>query len=171
MNPLFKIIVKLAIVVSATFASWNANALCLSLLGCSCSMAVTGVSFPTYNPLSATTVTSAGNVKITCGGVAGLLVPFDIALSSGVSNSFTGRTMKSGANALSYNLYTDATYSTVWGDGTGSSSKLSSGILLDVLGLAPASNYPVYGQIPGNQNTVVPSPNYTDTISVTLTYY
>lgn len=47
---------------------------------------------------------------------------------------------------------------------------MSAGVTLDVLGLSPTQTFYVYGRIPGRQLTAVPGA-YSDTISVTLTYY
>ena len=77
--------------------------------------------------------------------------------------------MNGGANQLAYNLYTDNTYLTAWGDGSGGSQSVSSGILLDVLGLSPQQTHWIYGRIPGSQTTVAPG-SYIDTITVTVTY-
>jgi spore coat protein U-like protein len=50
--------------------------------------------------------------------------------------------MKSGANTLTYNIYTSATRSIVWGNGTGGSSKQTayknSTTTLSLFGLIPA---------------------------------
>ena len=100
--------------------------------------------------------TTTGTVRLTCGGVAGLLIPFNIALSPGSSGSYSGRRLRSGGNTLAYNLYTDATYTTVWGDGSSATQLVSSGVTLDLLGLAPAQVFSVYGRIPGRQTTVRP---------------
>ena len=51
----------------------QAHALCT--LVCSCSVSVTSVAFGTYNVFSPTPLTGTGSVDVSCGGVAGLLVP------------------------------------------------------------------------------------------------
>lgn len=147
----------------------GAHALCLPAV-CSCTAATTGVAFGSYNPLAFGSTDSTGTVRVSCGGVVGLLIPFNIALSPGSSASYSGRRLRSGGNTLAYNLYTDATYTTVWGDGSSATQLVSSGVTLDLLGLAPAQVFSVYGRIPGRQTTAVPG-SYSDTISVTVTYY
>jgi len=146
-----------------------ARALCVPAL-CSCGVTTTNVAFGTYNPLAFGNTDTTGSVKVSCGGVAGLLIPFNIAIGAGTSGSYTNRRMKSGANTLGYNLYTDASYTTLWGDGSAATQLINAGVLLDVAGLSPAQNFYVYGRIPGRQLTTVPG-SYSDTISVTLTYY
>ncbi len=158
------------VVLAALLCSAGAaHALCLPA-ACTCSVVTTSVAFGAYNPLAFGNTDSTGSVKVSCGGVAGLLIPFNIALSAGSSASYAGRRLRSGGNSLGYNLYTDASYATVWGDGSSATQLQSSSVILDVLGLAPAQTFVVYGRIPGRQTTAVPG-SYSDTISVTLTYY
>ena len=146
-----------------------ARALCLPAV-CSCGVTTTNVAFGSYSPLAFGNTDSTGSVKVSCGGVAGLLIPFNIGISAGYSGSYATRRLKSGANLLAYNLYTDASYTTVWGDGSSASQLVNASVTLDVLGLSPTQTFYVYGRIPGRQLTAVPGA-YSDTISVTLTYY
>jgi spore coat protein U-like protein len=147
----------------------GAQALCLPVL-CSCSVATTAVAFGSYNPLAFGNTDSTGSVRVSCGGVAGLLVPYKVDLSTGGGGSYAGRRLLNGAHALSYNLYTDTAYTSIWGDGSAATLSVSGSILLDVLGLAPAQTHWVYARLPGRQLTAAPGA-YVDTISVTLTYY
>ncbi len=159
------------LVLLLTLLGWcgPARALCLPAL-CSCGVTTTHVAFGSYNPLAFGNTDSTGSVRVQCGGVAGLLIPFNLAISAGGGGSYAGRRMSSGGNTLSYNLYTDASYTTIWGDGSAASQIVSSGVTLDVAGLSPAQTFWVYGRIPGRQLTAVPG-SYADTINVTLTYF
>ena len=145
------------------------QALCLPAV-CTCTLQTSNVAFGNYNPLAFGNTDSTGSLKIDCGGVVGLLIPYSIGISTGGSGSYANRRMTQGANTLNYNLYTDAAYTTVWGDGSGASLLKSASVTLDVLGLAPAQNHWIYARMPGRQLTAVPG-TYTDTINVTLTYY
>lgn len=146
-----------------------ARALCLPV-ACSCTTSTTNVAFGNYNPFAFGNTDSTGSVRVSCGGVAGLLIPFNIAISAGSSGSFAGRTLKNGSRTLAYNLYTGASYATVWGDGTGGSQVVAGSVTLDLLGLSPAQTFTVYGRLPGRQLTAAPG-SYADTLNVTLTYY
>jgi spore coat protein U-like protein len=154
-----------------TLLAWvgPARALCLPAV-CTCTVATTNVAFGNYAPLAFGNTDTTGTIKINCGGVVGLLIPFNIAISAGSSASYTNRKMKSGSNALTYNLYTDASYTTIWGDGSSATQIVSSSVTLDALGTAPAQTFYVYGRIPGRQITAVPGV-YNDSIAVTLTYF
>ena len=150
------------------FLPQSASALCT--LFCSCSASTTAVSFGNYNPLSAASLDAFGNVRVTCGGILGLLVPFDIALNKGsYSTSFSPRKMASGSNRLSYDLYTSSTHAAIWGDGSAGSQIVSGSVNIILLG-GTYQDHAVYGRIPSNQVTVPPG-SYGDNVTVTVTYY
>lgn len=120
-----------------------------------CTVVAQGVAFGTYNSLSATSLDSTGNVAVICDVIA----PYTIALSAG-NGSSSSRTMLSGAKTLDYNLFTDATRTGVWGDGSGNTGTVS--------GIGLFANHTVYGRMPPRQNAQVGS--YSDLIIVTVTF-
>ena len=120
-----------------------------------CVLNVQGVIFGSYDVFSITNLASTGNIDVICTPSSA----YSITLNAG-TGSYASRIMSSGANQLNYNLYTDATYTSVWGDGTGGSSVVN--------GNALTANHTVYGRIPARQN--VPVGNYADTITVTITF-
>lgn len=125
----------------------------------SCSVTVSsGVSFGAYNVFNSTALDGVGTIRIACNQS---WVFVRVTLSAGSSNSFTARTLRSGANQLQYNLYTSATRTTVWGDETGGTSAV-------YLFPAPSTTRSVYGRIPAGQDAAVGS--YTDTITVRVDY-
>lgn len=156
-----------ALLLALGLAAGGAQALCLGPV-CSCSVSTTPVAFGSHNPLGGAT-DSTGSVRVNCGGLAGLLIPYRIDLSTGGGASYSARRMSSGANTLAYNLYSDPTRSTVWGNGIGGSASVNAAVLLDVLGLSPLQTHTVYGRIPSGQTSAVPG-SYADTITVTITY-
>ena len=120
-----------------------------------CTLNVQGVIFGSYDVFSNTNLESTGNIGVTCAPSSA----YSITLNTG-AGSYASRIMASGANQLSYNLYTDATYTSVWGDGTAGSGVVN--------GSGLSANHTVYGRIPARQN--VPVGNYADTITVTITF-
>jgi len=148
-------------------SSSGAQAICVL---CTCTTTTSNVAFGNYSPMSFGSTDTTGNIKVNCGGVASVLLPFNIAFSAGSSGSFATRRLRSGSNTLNYNLYLDASYGTVWGDGTGGSQSVDGFVTLDALGLSPAQTFWIYGRIPARQLTAIPGV-YADTINVTLTYY
>lgn len=135
---------------------------CLPWLGApalACTLSTGGVVFGIYDPLSDQTVESVGDIDIYCEETAS----YTLSLSTGGGSSFSPRVLTSGSDSLQYNLYTDATYQVVWGDGSGSTQVIS--------GTAEAGmteRESVYGSIPARQN--VYAGDYQDTIVVTIQY-
>lgn len=72
--------------------------------------------------------------------------------------------MSNGPNTINYNLYTSSAYTTVWGDGTGSTGSISS----TGNGVLTANTLTVYGRIPANQYSAANS--YSSTITATVIY-
>jgi len=141
-------------------------AVCGNAWGMTCSVAATGVNFGTYNPLSGTPNAATGTVTVTCNVLAGLLASWTVALNTGNSTSFAPRLLVSGASQLTYNLYTSAAYSSIWGDGSGTTTLVSDQRTL-IVG-SNISNYTVYGRIPAGQDAGAGT--YLDTIVVTVDY-
>jgi spore coat protein U-like protein len=132
----------------------------------SCNVSATSVSFGSYNVFNASPLDATGRITVHCTGLVGLLVSYDIKLSTSLSGSYAPRQMASGANRLNYNLYTNATRLTVWGDGSAGTSFVSGSITLVLLGVTRI--HTVYGRVPALQNVSVGS--YSDNITVTLTF-
>jgi spore coat protein U-like protein len=124
------------------------------------------VNFGLYNPLTPTANVATGTVTMTCTVLVSLFESWTIALSPGNSGSFSARQMLNGSSPLSYNLYTSAAYSNVWGDGSGSTSLVSGGALLSVG--TTVTPYTVYGRIPAGQDSAAGT--FLDTIVVTLNF-
>lgn len=161
-------LLRLAALLLGLCGCASAHALCT--LVCSCTVSTTSVVFGAHNPLLAANNDSTGNVRVTCGGVVGLLIPLTISIGAGTSGTMAGRQMANGANRLNYNVYTTSGRTTVWGDGSGATATVGGSITLNVLGSAPPLDFPVYGRIPGSQGSVAPG-SYADTLVVTLTYF
>ncbi len=148
----------------------------------SCTSTATPIAFGAYDPLSASNANATGIISLSCTSTNLLnlgpsTVSFDITLSKGIANSYATRQMANNintANRLNYNLYTSTNYSTVWGDGTGGSSKVSgTGTFpANLLGIGSniVINTNVYGRIPGATQRTVKIGSYSDNIIVTVTY-
>lgn len=120
-----------------------------------CTVSATSVAFNPYNVFDTLSQDITGTVTIRCRPTAA----YSLSLSKG-SGTFASRTLINGPYALGYNLYIDATRSTVWGDGSSGTSTVS--------GNDKDFTHTVYGRIPARQN--VHAGSYTDTIVVTITY-
>src|SRR5262245_52244073 len=92
---------------------------------------------------------------------------FDVDLSTGSSASYTTRTLVNGGDLLNYNLYTSGTYTTVWGDGSGSTGRVSG----SGAGMNAVQSLTVYGRLLAANNTApVPAGSYVDNVIATITY-
>jgi spore coat protein U-like protein len=149
----------------AFLAPSPAKAACAPLSLCSCTATATGVSFGSYDPTATQATTTTGSVQVHCTLLVAIAGSFSIDLSTGSSNSYSGRTLRNGASKLNYNLFTNNTRSQIWGNGTGGSANVSqtfSGLLI------VDQSVNIYGSIGAGQN--VPDGSYSDTIIATINY-
>lgn len=120
---------------------------------------VSDVNFGAYNVFARSPNNDGvGSLRIKCQGGA---KPVSVMLSSGQSQSFTPRTLRSGNHLLNYNLYTSASRTMVWGDGSAGTSTMTADknahTVLDVFGSIPEGQDPAVG-------------NYSDNIVVTVNF-
>jgi spore coat protein U-like protein len=89
--------------------------------------------------------------------------PYNIGLDAGTATgaTVTTRKMTSGANTISYSMYSNAGRTTNWGNTVGTDTVAATGN-------GASQSYTVYGRVPP-QTTPAPA-TYTDTITVTVTY-
>ncbi len=130
-----------------------------------CSVSAATLAFPNYIPLGGN---KAGitNVAVKCTKNTGFTVALDKGSTTG--GTITQRLMVGSVatNTLQYTLYTDPTFTTLFGDGTTGVTVAGTGV-----GLSTAVNVPVYGQLPDSAaNQLVVPDSFTDTITVTVGY-
>jgi spore coat protein U-like protein len=110
-----------------------------------CSLQAGNLSFGSYDPSAATPDTASFSISMNCSGSdVGKTATF--ALSAGSGGSVMGRQQKLGADALSYNVYTSQTYSTVFGDGTtgttvSATTRNGSNTIANAYGSIPVGQY------------------------------
>lgn len=162
-----RLLFAFALAVLATALPHQARAACVGL-GCHCEVSATAVNFGIYDTLLRDRRDGVGEVTVTCGGLLlGLLIDYTISLSTGNSGNYASRRMTSGKHSLSYNLYTNSARTNVWGNGSGGTSTVSDGYLLQLL-LTETRRYPIYGRVFSGQN--IAAGFYSDTIVVTVSY-
>jgi len=161
-----KCALRLALALGLAVAASEATAV-------TCTASTPGVAFGSYGVYATGNVNANGTLTISCSFGAGdsgnTPIAYTISLSAGASTSFIQRQMKSGANALGYNLYTSNAYSVVWGDGTGSTSTVSGSMSVNPGHPTASNNHTVYGRIPALQDAAVAT-DYRDNVTVTVTY-
>ena len=125
-----------------------------------CTVSTTGASFGTYDVFNTSANASTGTITYRCGNSDKDIL---ITLSKGSSSTFTTRTLTNGTEVLEYNLYRDATFSSIWGDGT-------SGTATYTLRNPPNQDVilTVYGRVPALQDVATGS--YADAVIVTINF-
>lgn len=123
-----------------------------------CTVSASAVAFGDYDPTANSDATGGVTVQCTKG------TAWSISMDDG-SVTTAGRQMKHAtlADELNYQLYSDASRTSVWGTGSGGSAV--TGTAAD----SSAQNLTVYGRIPSGQNTASVG-NYSDTITVELSF-
>lgn len=131
-----------------------------------CNVSVTGLSFGPYDSFSAVPLDTTGTVSVTCDEAP----PPDVVIAIGPSSQggFSPRAMKHAARAerLEYNLFSDPSRSSVWGDGTAGTSTVSL-FLKNVTKNRPRIST-IYGRVFPRQD--VPAGSYRDSLVVTITW-
>lgn len=147
---------------------WSTPALALLNIG-SCTITSSGVSFGQYDPNNNDDLAATGTINFKCSSLlnVGASGAFHVYLGAG-NGSFTQREMKKGSNILNYNLYTDSSYTTVWGDGTAGTGFQSGFFQFPLVGLLTyrEADFTIVGRVTKGQ--FVSDGIYTDIITVTV---
>ena len=129
-----------------------------------CTVTATNLGFGNYTPGSGA-IAATSTVGVNCSNSTAYTVDLNVGSTSG--GTFAQRLLANGANTLQYNLYTNNTHTTIWGDTTGGTSDQSG----TGAGLGTVQNFTVYGNLPDSATNQGAVPGvYTDTITVTVAY-
>ena len=148
-----RLVVMLAMVIGTLYAS-DAHAQ-------ACTISATSVNFGTYNVFNGSDVDSTGTVTYRCNGSAHNIT---VGLTQGASATFNPRKMQKGAEVLNYNLFVDASRTSIWGDGTSGTSQYQ-------IGNPPNNtnvNLTVYGRVPAGQD--VSAGSFSDTVTAVINF-
>jgi spore coat protein U-like protein len=136
----------------------------------SCSLqSVVGVNFGNYNPFNGQPTSSQGQLIWRCDGDVPQVI--QINLNYGNNGTFSPRRMSqtgSPNEKLDYNLFLDAPFQTIWGDGSAGTFNYTPMVSSNNGNLGIDVTVFIYGRIPEGQD--VPVGSYSDTIIVTLVY-
>ena len=146
---------------AAQAGSSNANLGVSATVNGSCTISTSPLAFGTVDTLSASPVLGTGGLSVACTNGSAWTASAGVGAGSGAT--FAARRMTSGANTLNYQIYTDSGRTTLWGDGTLSTSTIGG------TGTGSTQAVTVYGRIPAGQ-TATPAGTYADTVAVTVTY-
>ncbi len=143
--------------------------------GQSCSLLVNSptVNFGNFNPLQLSPVIGV-NQTMTVRCVGGTdPITFALTLSAGGNNSYVPyrQMLRNGAGpeVLNYNFYINSSRTTIWGDGTNSTSFVNQTTGINCRSNTPPCSYIAYGLIPAPQPRVSGG-SYSANIIATLTY-
>ncbi len=127
-----------------------------------CGVSVTGLNFGSYNVFSTAPLRSVGSLSVTCNERLAPLVTITLGPSAntGVTNP-RGLRKSGSADVLRYNLFVDAAFSQLWGDGISGGVVLSNRVTRNA-----AWNALVYGNLPALQN--VSPGSYSDSLLITI---
>jgi spore coat protein U-like protein len=135
-------------------------------------IAVPGIAFGTYDPLSTAPTDTLTNVRVTCERNGGpQIVTLTMRIGPGTNSSSAQtrrmRLVGAGTDYLSYGLYRDVSRSSVWGSSE-TVDTVSQTLSIPVPNKGTAStDFTIYGRIPASQDVSVGT--YADTVAVTLT--
>lgn len=113
------------------------------------------------NPVAGAPVDATTTLSVECTATTGFTVALNAGANAGGGNQVNSRVLRSGANALPYQLYLNAARTSVWGDGVGSS-------VYSGTGTGQTQVLTVYGRLPSL--TGVSPGVYTDTVTITVSY-
>jgi spore coat protein U-like protein len=125
-----------------------------------CGVAATPLAFGNYSATNTSPTDATAVVTALCTAGVSYTLAMDGGLGSG--GTVTSRVLTNGLNTLNYTVYSNAGRTTIWGDGTNSTSTVSG-----TAGLLPQT-YTAYGRISAGQQSAAGV--YLDAITVTLTY-
>ena len=126
------------------------------------------LTFAAIDPTAGVNSTGSANLSVNCTKGTTLV---DIKLGPGGNQLTAGkRQLANGAVFIPYQLFTDAGFTTLWGDSTttGIGNKLSSGFSA-FTSVSTAQTFTVYGQILAADEDVQAN-TYTDSVAVTVDF-
>lgn len=133
---------------------FNANVTVIN----NCTIAAANITFATQSALTSP-VTGTGQLTVQCTNNDA----YRISLSGGLLGTVTSRSMTGPTGgSVSYQLYLDGGYATIWGDGTSGTSQLTG------VGNGLVQFIPIYARVP-SQSTPAAGV-YTDTVTATLQF-
>jgi spore coat protein U-like protein len=122
-----------------------------------CSASSTGINLPAYDVIAKTQRIGTATLAVRCTGTG--TATAEAALTGG-SGTCSARSMSSGSSQLSYNIYTDATYGTIWCQPT--RIPLSFTFNSQTIPQTLIQNITMYVRVPASQT--IPVGAYTDTV-------
>lgn len=115
------------------------------------------------SPVNRTSTPGSGSIVLQC--TPGTRLTIGIGSGANTASVAAGRFLAKGSERLRYQLYQDAAFNTVWGDGSNGAAALST----TFPAAGGTQSYPVYARL----FSVAPMPSagiYSDVVTVTISY-
>lgn len=115
------------------------------------------------SPVNRTSTPGSGSIVLQC--TPGTRLTIGIGSGANTASVAAGRFLAKGSERLRYQLYQDAAFNTVWGDGSNGAAALST----TFPAAGGTQSYPVYARL----FSVTPMPSagiYNDVVTVTISY-
>jgi len=157
------------IAAGSAFAGTASGTLAVSAtVNTNCTVNSPTLTFTAIDPTAGVNSTGSATLSVTCTKSTTLV---DIKLGPGAHQIVSGsRQVNNAANNMAYGLFTDAAFTTAWGDSTttGIGNKLSTGFSA-FASVATPQTFTVYGRILAAAQDV-PAATYTDSVAVTVDF-
>lgn len=140
----------------------NANMTVSSAITAACTVTTNNLNFGAYDPTNPNPTDQTTTIIVKCSKGHAYTVKLNQGSTTGAT--FSQRLMAFGNYTLSYNLFTDNTYTAVWGDGTDSTSVING----TGLGINTGVAHTLYGRIPALQDEAAGT--YQDVVQVTIDF-
>lgn len=151
--------------------------LCLMLMGLglrpiaglaapTCTVTTSGIAFGVVSLQNLVNVDSTGLVEISCNNPN---ITYTVLLSAG-AGTYAQRRMIANGQGLGYNIFTSATYTSIWGDGTAGTSTVVGTVSSNANGQNNRGLHTLYGRIPLASIQQAYSGSYADVLVATITY-
>jgi spore coat protein U-like protein len=141
---------------AASAGSATANLSVSANVAATCSISTSAVAFGAY---SGSQIDATGTVTANC--VSGTAWTIGLGAGTGSGATTSNRKMTSGANTLSYALFSDAGRTTNWGNTIGTDTIAGTGT-------GSSDNHTVYGRVAAG--TVPAAGSYADTVVATINF-
>ncbi len=159
--------VRIAALVSVGLWAMLLSAIVSPAAAQSCTTTAAPVTFGSVDLLAGNAVDITGSVSIACTGTANTTVracPLFSAGSGGAAGAI--RYMTAGANSVSFNLFSDAGRTQVWGGSFGATTAPEIAISLDATGSGSFGGIPLYARVYPGQNLALAG-TYASDIAIT----
>ena len=123
-----------------------------------CTVTGATLAFGSYSTLSASNLDQSTTFSVACTTGTAATIGMDLG---GHATGATRRLANAGSGLLTYELYSNAGRTTVWGTSGG-------GLVNYTATSNAAQSFTVYGRIPGSQN--VETGSYSDSVTITVTF-